>query len=302
MGPTQKEKVVLGPHSVLRMDTFVINTENAEVKQKSTFFHRQGHLSSNLDDPQAYLLQRGNNWLQGNFHSHYIHDMRADVIASAQSQYWWGVGSFFWARHHRSWCLFAEVLILTCNTALLPVVTLATHLETFISIYSNTKAFLVVRHLSSRNLTILFQQFNFAYWSALWLIALTMWWFKLRLRIILLTLSLRLLLPPSLQNVAETACEACNWVCPPTALRQRQCSERLHCVRHNGYVHIHITPFSHSQSHHIKIKLQQCSVCCWGFCYLTLLLELNLSVTFTLIVSWKNVHTYMLQTTNKLFY
>ena len=43
--------------------------------------------------------------------------------------------------------------------------------------------------------------------------------------------------------VAETAREACNWVCPPTALQQRQRGGWLHCVRHNGYVHILITRF-----------------------------------------------------------
>lgn len=51
---------------------------------------------------------------------------------------------------------------------------------------------------------------------------------------------------PARKSEAATACVACNWVCPPTALQQGRRSERLHCVRPNWYVHTLITPFSSS--------------------------------------------------------
>lgn len=79
---------------------------------------------------------------------------------------------------------------------------------------------------------------------------------------------------------AETACVACNWVCPPTTLQQRQRRGRLHWVRHNRYVHTLITALSHraTEPQHWRAISRGSSVLCCGFRGLTLSLEHNLSL------------------------
>lgn len=86
-------------------------------------------------------------------------------------------------------------------------------------------------------------------------------------------LSLSLLLPPIHQKmcvrlrvcararVANTTCEACNWVCPPTTWQYRQYNRRLHCPRHNGWIRPS-HPFIQLavESHH-SVAAVECVVC-----------------------------------------
>lgn len=149
------------------------------------------------------------------------------------------------------------------SSDLVPVVTFASLRGTFMSIYSNSTSFWLwsgslslLYILSLHGLSFIKTQI----WSSLFptnhhgdVRSLSLYDEDQSLRVILPSLSLSFLFPLyPCRNVcvcvcvAETAREACNWVCPPTALQQKQRSGRLHCVRHNRYVHILITPYSHS--------------------------------------------------------
>lgn len=62
-------------------------------------------------------------------------------------------------------------------------------------------------------------------------------------------------------RVANTTCEACNWVCPPTTWQYRQWNRRLHCLMHNGYIRpSHPFIYWAAESHH-GLAAVECVVC-----------------------------------------